>query len=374
MGAKSIRILMTADTLGGVWNYSIDLCRSLQNYPVEFHLATMGAPLNESQRRQLDDIPEVNLYESNFKLEWMHDPWEDTEKAYQWIRQLYLDIRPDLMHFNNYAQAQYPWEVPVLLTGHSCVLSWWRAVKQAEAPDSWATYKTVVSKALSGADMIVAPTASFLQELKNIYGFSAHSQVIHNARIIPEQPDMPQEPFILCAGRLWDEAKNIQVLTELARDLPWPVYVAGENKHPVTKKVLQTNNIHYLGALTPEDLFNWMKRASIYVHPAHYEPFGFSVLEAAQLDCALVLSGIASLKELWDDAALFTDQRDPKTITHALKRLIELPVILNDYSRRAAERASRYRPHIMAKTYFECYNDLKEQSAKRKISLIGSEL
>ena len=53
-------------------------------------------------------------------------------------------------------------------------------------------------------------------------------------------------------------------------------------------------------------------RAAIYALPAHYEPFGLSILEAAMSGCALVLGDIPSLREIWGDAAVFVhpDNRD----------------------------------------------------------------
>jgi hypothetical protein len=44
------RILMTADTIGGVWTYALELAQALQSYDIELVLATMGAPLQEQQR------------------------------------------------------------------------------------------------------------------------------------------------------------------------------------------------------------------------------------------------------------------------------------------------------------------------------------
>jgi len=44
------RILMTADTLGGVWTYALQLTHALAALEIEVILATMGAPLNDEQR------------------------------------------------------------------------------------------------------------------------------------------------------------------------------------------------------------------------------------------------------------------------------------------------------------------------------------
>ena len=51
------RVLMTADTLGGVWTYAIDLCRGLANYGVQVVMLSMGRLPDEHQSRKLRAFP-----------------------------------------------------------------------------------------------------------------------------------------------------------------------------------------------------------------------------------------------------------------------------------------------------------------------------
>jgi hypothetical protein len=41
-----------------------------------------------------------------------------------------------------------------------------------------------------------------------------------------------KQPVVMAAGRLWDRAKNVAVLDEIAGGLAWPVEIAGETKRP----------------------------------------------------------------------------------------------------------------------------------------------
>ena len=61
----------------------------------------------------------------------------------------------------------------------------------------------------------------------------------------------------------------------------------------------------YLGPLSHSQTLRQLDAASIFLHPAFYEPCGLSVLEAARCRCCLVLSDIPSLRELWEGAAIF---------------------------------------------------------------------
>jgi glycosyltransferase involved in cell wall biosynthesis len=371
MEDKKLKILMTTDTVGGVWNYAVDLCHGLRDYSVEIHLATMGGYLSPSQRDQLGSLDNVVVYESDYKLEWMHDPWVEVEKAYHWIKEIHNDIDPDIIHFNNYGQAQYHWKTPTIVVAHSCVLSWWKAVKKEEAPFEWNKYKNIVKKALLNADIVVAPTQYFLNEVENIYGSFIHKKVIHNGRNFAETSFREKEPFILSAGRVWDEAKNLSVLMQLAGHLEWPVYISGENGHPVTKKVVQTENVHYLGHLSPVELQDWMQRAAIYALPAHYEPFGLSALEAAHAGCALLLGDIGTLREVWNDAAVYVDQNNPKMVAAALDKLIYNEHCRLKYAARAKERSTNYNLDKMAQHYYSTYLHLLPKLSQHRKTLIG---
>ncbi|MGE5438621.1 MAG: glycosyltransferase family 1 protein, partial [Bacteroidota bacterium] len=70
------RVLMTADTIGGVWTYALELSEALKDYAIEIYLATMGSPLTPRQKEALSKIENLRLFESSYKLEWMEEPWK----------------------------------------------------------------------------------------------------------------------------------------------------------------------------------------------------------------------------------------------------------------------------------------------------------
>ena len=43
---------------------------------------------------------------------------------------------------------------PVLVVGHSCVLSWWEVVKGEPAPHQWSRYAAEVGRGLRAADLV----------------------------------------------------------------------------------------------------------------------------------------------------------------------------------------------------------------------------
>lgn len=352
-----MKVLMTADTVGGVWTYALELARALQRHAAHVHLATQGAPLSEDQRREVEGLSNLTLYESTFRLEWMNDPWEDVHAAGEWLLDLERSVAPDVVHLNEYGHASLPFSAPVLVAGHSCVLSWWRAVRGERAPARYDAYRAAVREGLRNADAIAAPTAAMARSLV------VHYAPPHNVRVIPNGRDATRfapgvkRPVVFAAGRAWDQAKNLARLGEAAHSLPWPVYVAGDTRHPDGRTV-DLGAARAIGRVGADELRAWYAAASIYALPALYEPFGLSVLEAALSGCALVLSDIPSLREVWADAAVFVQPGDTLALRRALRSLMADAARRARLGERARSQARRYDAVTFGARYHQLYREL----------------
>ncbi|MFW6062318.1 MAG: glycosyltransferase family 4 protein [Planctomycetota bacterium] len=349
-----MRILMTTDTLGGVWTYAVDLLTALRGRGVTAALATMGRRLSRHQQRQIAPLPHVQVFQSDYPLEWMDgDPWPGVDRAGQWLLETARQFQPDLVHLNHYGHGHLPWEAPALVVGHSCVLSWWQAVKGEPAPPRYAEYARRAGRGLRAADAVAAPTAAMLAELERLYGPLPGSRVIHNGRRQDRFSPADKQRIVLSAGRVWDEAKNLAALNDVAAGLPWPVLVAGQE--PDQSPELHVQGLGWLG---PAQLARWMRRAAVYAEPAYYEPFGLSALEAGLSGCALVLGDIPSLREVWGQAATFVPPADRDALDRALRRLLGDDAHRREMGRRARQRARQYTLTAFADGYMDLYREL----------------
>lgn len=358
-----MKVLMSTDTVGGVWEYTAELARALARHDVKVALAAMGGPPRPEQRAAIENLPSVTLYESGYRLEWMPDPWDDLDAAAEWLLDLEAREQPDLIHLNQYAHGHLPWRTPVLVAGHSCVLSWWSAVRRGPAPPDWLRYRSAVAHGLRHADAIVAPSEPMLKSIQHLYRPDAsrsRMRVIYNGRCPEDYPPRNKEPLVFCAGRLWDEAKNLRALGEAAPQLPWPVFVAGPVDAPAAAAHGATlpPGLQYLGCLGRSEMAECLGCASIYAHPARYEPFGLGVLEAALAGCALVLGDIPTLRALWRDAAVFVDPDDVAGLTDALCGLAADAGRCRELGARARHRGLTYSSQRMGGSYFELYRTL----------------
>ena len=205
-----------------------------------------------------------------------------------------------------------------------------------------------------------------LRALNTHYGPISNAHVIHNGRNPQHFKPRRKRDIILSAGRLWDEAKNINRVAEIASDLPWPVLVAGEFQHPdqPAHHSFVARECRWLGSLSESELRRWFAAAQIYALPALYEPFGYTPLEAALSGCALVLGDIESLREIWNDAAVFVDPTDSKALKHELLELIADPERRKEMSQRAHDRALEFTSARMARNYFAVYEELFQQKER----------
>jgi glycosyltransferase involved in cell wall biosynthesis len=354
-----MQVLMTADTIGGVWTFAIELCQEFSRRDMQIVLATLGRLPNESQLEEARSIPGLRLEPSDFKLEWMENPWYDLFESSRWLLSLEKQYAPSLVHLNSYGHGMLPWQAPVVLTAHSCVASWWAAVKHAPLPPEWQRYRRLVADSLKSVQRITTTTRAMRDMLLRDYDLDPADHpvdVISNGRTAAAFFSGEKLPFILTAGRLWDEGKNVSAMERIAASLPWPVYLAGETSG-------NTTGARALDRLSPRELAQYYAQASIYALPARYEPFGYTALEAALSGCALVLGDIPSLREVWGDAACFVPPDDHNALAEALRVLIENPSRRAELARSGLARAREFTPERMAVQYLEAYTLASKEGA-----------
>ena len=361
------RILMTADTVGGVWTYSMVLARQLAGWNIEVCLVTLGKKMSAGQKKEVAAIPRLRVFESDYKLEWMEDPWEDLEKAGRWLLQLEEELQPDLVHLNSYAFAPLPWVTPVLLVCHSCVFTWWQQVKGEMPDDKWSRYYEIVKQSLRTTDKLVAVSHTYALEMAHCYDIPLnHIQVIYNGLYPTDYSVREKKDVVFGMGRIWDEGKNYRIAEETVSELAWPVVLAGHSPDP-WKSALQgnkepeaagANRITYTGVLNKEEVVRQLGEASIFILPSRYEPFGLSALEAGLSRCALVLSDIPTLREIWQEAALYAPPDDAAMWAEQINRLIADEPLRKYMAQKAWETALQFTSRKMASQYLVLYKEL----------------
>jgi glycosyltransferase involved in cell wall biosynthesis len=367
-----LRILMTTDAVGGVWVYATELACSLCKAGNEVMLAVIGPRPRPDQLHPLRGVCGLRLKATDLLLEWMDPEGTDIMRAGGMLRNIADEFQPDIVHLNSFREGNFDWPAPVLTVAHSCVQTWWQACRASRLDGArWQLYCDQVAAGLSAANVWAAPSAAFRHLVSATYRPCARGRVIRHGLTVPARATAKQ-PYILGAGRLWDEAKNLAAVAAIDSELPWPMHVAGETRGPDGGEVKAAyGRIKSLGPLSRAALLDEMRNASIFVSPALYEPFGLAVLEAAASGCALVLSDLPSFRELWDDAALFVDPRDRIAIRTALRSVCRDDDLRARLQSKARTRARRYSQRAMVDAYLRLYGEMMGSPTRAPLELVA---
>ena len=342
-----MKLLMTADAVGGVWHYAAELASALAPHGVETMLAVLGPAATADQRRMVG--AGVELLDTGLPLDWLADGAAPVRAAASRLAGIARETRADLVHLNSPAlagAARFP--CAVVAVAHGCLGTWWEAAETAPLPEALSWQVAMMRDGLNAADRVVAPSAAFAATLQRRYGLARPPTAIHNGRTpAPAAVDAPPADHALTVGRLWDRVKNTALLDAVAARLTVPLRAAG----PVTAphgETVDARDLALLGTMAARDLAAELAQRPIFVSAASFEPFGLAVLEAAQAGCALVLSDIATFRELWDGAALFVADRSPEGWVAAIEGLRRDPERRGALGARTRERSARYTPAATA--------------------------
>ena len=365
-----MHVLVTADTLGGVWTYARELVTGLARRGAQVTLVTFGEIPSETQ--WLDGLKNVDFRPTAFRLEWMQDAEDDLAASAEYLAAVVREVKPDLLHLNQYYYGALPVDIPKIVVAHSDVVSWWVAVHGKEPRESaWTTwYRESVARGIREATAVIAPSRWMLEQVHTFYGAPRQSSVVYNGRTPALfNPHVTKEQYALGVGRIWDSGKQVTLLAEA--DLPMPAYVVGSEEHPELalrgQGVLAgttRSRLHFKGQQTEAQLRQLYSRASVYAATSKYEPFGLAPLEAALSRCALVANDIPTFRELWGDDVLYFRRNDARSLGETLALLKDDPALLAEYANRAYQRAlQRFTTDRMVDDYMALYDTLARAGA-----------
>lgn len=209
-------LLMTADAVGGVWTYALDLARGLSGAGLRVTLALLGPSPQPDQRAAARAVPGLELIDTGLPLDWMAEEPAAIRRsavALGALGALARRLGVDLVHLNSPALA-------------------------AEAGFTSAAFAAATA-ALHG----VPPPV-----------------VVRNGRSPSQGGTAVRERLVFTAGRLWDEGKNIATLDAAAATLTTPLIAAGPLEGPDgSRRTLR--HAQGVGRLDAAAVAAWVARA-----------------------------------------------------------------------------------------------------------------
>jgi glycosyltransferase involved in cell wall biosynthesis len=364
-----MHILVTTDTLSGVWTYTRELVSGLVSRGLRVTLVSFGeVPLPE-QTSWMESLHGLDYHPTAFRLEWMQEGEQDYRDSSNYLISLVHEIRPDVLHLNQFCYGALSVATPRVVVAHEDLIGWWLAVHGHEPTGArWLRhYREMVAAGLSGATTVVTPSNWMLDALCEAYTSPANSRVIYNGRNpIFFNPYVNKEDSVLSVGRLRDAGKQVHLLTQFRH--PIPVCIVG-SEHPANnprlpiradvKVATEQLSVSLKGPQTEAQLRMLYSRAVMYAATSRYEPFGMPVLEAALSRCAIIANDIPSFREVWGDDAMYFRTNDGASLAEHIRELAENRDLCRSYANRAYQRArQRYTSKRMIDEYLHLYRSL----------------
>jgi glycosyltransferase involved in cell wall biosynthesis len=344
-----MHVLVTTDTLSGVWTYTQELVTGLVSRGVRVTLVSLGdIPLPE-QTSWMDNLQGLEYRPTAFRLDWMQDAEQDLKDSSAYLTTLVKELKPDLLHFNQLCYGNLPVDTPRLVVAHGDLISWWKEVHGQEPKESrWMRwYREAMTRGVWHADVVIAPSVWMLDVIRNCYTRPRRDAVIYNGRNpVSFNPYVSKDDCVLAVGRMCDAGKQVGLLTQYTH--PLPVCIVGSEAAVATPQLsiradvrVETERVQVAlkGPQTPAQLRMLYSRAAIYAATSRYEAFGMAPLEAAFSRCAIIANDIPSFREIWGDAAVYFQSNDAESLADVIRRLHEHRDLCRGYATRAYQRA-----------------------------------
>jgi len=359
-----MRVVMTTDTVGGVWTFTKELASELLAKGCAVAMISLGRVPTQDQRAWADT--EKAQWGENFRfeeldvpLEWMQENGRAFQDAAPVLTRMIEGSDGDVFVSSQYCFGALECNIPRIVVAHSDVLSWAEACRPDGLPQStWLNrYCELVAEGLDHADAVVAPTHWMRDAIGRNFRLPRERRVIPNGRKLPPI-DMGSKCRLqaVTAGRLWDEAKNLRLLGSV--DSPMPLLIAGETEYESVRLELHSDETKALGALNENELLEVFRGSAIYLCTSRYEPFGLAPVEAALCGCAMLVNDLPSLREVWGDAAMYFSGAD--SLSEWLWRLSDHAGLLREMQHRAMDQAREFTAERMAEGYLQLFRSIRK--------------
>lgn len=247
-------------------------------------------------------------------------------------------------------------------------------------------YQKVIEKAIKKSQKIIVPS-NFVKgqiikkfnvvPIKLVVTYEAAEEEYSQQSTVNIKPSTLLEkfsirkPFIIYVGNAYPH-KNLENLLEamkLLTDNHPPVNthlmivcardVFAHRLDEKIKKLNLSNHVTLTGYIEATNLSQIFKSAQAYVFPSLSEGFGIPGLNAMAANLPLIASNIPTLKEIYGEAALYFDPKDPKDIAEKISKVLMDSKIKSDLIKKGSEQVKKYSWLQMAQETLKIYETFK---------------
>ncbi|HET9427623.1 MAG TPA: glycosyltransferase, partial [Allosphingosinicella sp.] len=271
--SHGVKLLIAAEADPSRWSLQVSLARALSELDIRTFLIPTRFGLDDRQREEAAAVPDLVLIEPGLGL----DPGEADPARLMDARLRLADLARaldiDLVQVDQPALADARFPCPVVALHLGCPVTRWEAVHDGPLPDPFAWRSELIRAGLDAADVVICPSLAHAQRVKTRFALRDLPFVVHPGRAPLAVRGSAQHDYVLTAGPLWDESRNLAVLDAAAGRIGVPVRAAGPVRSPKGDEVI-FDNLHCLGNLGEEEISRWLSARPVFVSTALYDPLG----------------------------------------------------------------------------------------------------
>ena len=267
----------------------------------------------------------------------------------------------DLLHSTDFIPPLHS-SIPSVITVHDLAFLRWPHF----LTENHASYYSQIDKAVEHARHIIVPSESTKNDVVGQLGASPKKISIIYEAAAPHYCPLSQEQcrtamqakygipekYIFFVSTI-EPRKNIEGLLDAFHHLrkyygvdDTGLVLAGKPGwlyEEIYRRVEQLDlgrSTYFIGRVPDEDLHQLFVGARCHVHPAFYEGFGLSPLEAMACGTPTIVSNTSSMPEVVGDAGLIVDPSNREEIAVAMHRLLTEEPLHQELSQKGLQRAS----------------------------------
>jgi glycosyltransferase involved in cell wall biosynthesis len=258
----------------------------------------------------------------------------------------------DLLHFFDLLGPVLAPRLPFTATVHDAVVAHDYRMSRARRAYTRVVYPWAAGRARG----LVAVSA--FAKAEAVRHFGADPGRVHVVRSGPglmetagTEPsrEPPRDPYLLYVGGLAENKGLVHLVRAFDRaDVPGRLVIAGRPAHGFDEleraaaAAAVRDRIEFVLDATDADADRLYREAVALVHPAEYEGFGFTPLEAMARGCPVVASDIPAVREISGEGALLVPPRDEQAWAEAITRVFHDEALRESLRERGRRTVARY--------------------------------
>jgi glycosyltransferase involved in cell wall biosynthesis len=357
-------------TRAGIGEYTLRLAQALADVYSDDHFLLLQDWRNRQPLINAANVTSVHTHvPSHHPLEQFFLPWS--------VNQLHADVfhSPDFIPPQHGAHGHY------VVTIHDLAFLIYPHFLTKES----ARYYGQIDRAVRQARHIIAVSESSKRDIVRMLGTAEdkisviyeaadplyrpldHEAALHHVQALY---DLPPD-FILFVSTI-EPRKNVPGLLRAYRRLrdtyklsPALVLVGSngwlsDEVFRLVEELKLGECCHFLGHVSNPDLVQLYNAAQCLVHPAFYEGFGLTPLEAMACGTPVIASNVSSLPEVVGDAGLLVNPNNDDEITVAMWRALTDTALRQELRTKALQRASAFSWRRAAEQTMEVYRKVAQ--------------